>query len=187
MGKKKKNQNSQKVLQDMLLDGIIANDFMADNKSDCLQQAEANERQREQKRYFQVLCEVMKLSKSIQNIQEEIQEIRKHIKDSERTSAARDKFEHDIKKRYKKNFKKADNLCQVVDKQNAKLKKRYKQQEELAKTVCHIAAVLGVGNASQDLHKIQKRCIKEIERRNEIPCLPKPNRERIIEGTYREV
>lgn len=185
MSKKKKNQNSsalfcQEIFQELFQNDIMTQNLMTDNKSDCFQQAEANEKEQEQERYLRVLCEMMKLSKLFEDMQKEMQEVKKYIKDLERASVMRDKFEHDMKKLYKNNSKK-------VGKHDMKLKKSHKQQEELIKTVCFMATLLGVGNVSQDLHKIQKRCIKEIERGNEVPCFPNPKQKRIIEGTCREV
>lgn len=78
MSKKKKNQNSsaffcQEIFQELFQNDIMTQNLMTDNKSDCFQQAEANEKEQEQERYLRVLCEMMKLSKLFQDMQKEMQ------------------------------------------------------------------------------------------------------------------
>ena len=113
---------------------------------DYLQQVEESGKQYEQRSRFNTTQGMFVLAHGVENNQQELQDLKKSIKELKHTSDACDSFGQNIKKGQKKHSKKILKLQKQITEHQKELKKYRKQFKEQEKTILFLAAFLNLGS-----------------------------------------
>ena len=125
------------------------------------------------------------LAMTTQNNMQENRNGKKVIKNLAAVVDGYDSQQGKMKKEQKKHSKKIAKLYKKIEEQQSELEKCQKQMKQQMEAIRCIAVYLGFGGVSDDLRKIQKKCEKQIEKRD-YHCY-RHNMPDVIDGSYREV
>lgn len=190
------NKKTKQVLNTMIYRGVrkpirgqlILHDRVQNSTgSDFFEQIEENAKQHEQEGQAQNAYDIATLAAVVANALQEIHEMKKALKRLESVANENNTFNYGVKKEQKKHSKRIAKLRKVASQQDAEQESCHKQLEQMGETIVSMARYLGVGNTSDDLRKIQKKCGKAIEKRLEIPSYSLVKKHKVVDGEYREV
>lgn len=153
---------------------------------DCFEKAKESDAQYEEAFRKQTKQNIALLAMSTQNNEQANRDGKKSIKHLAAVVDGYDSQQGKMKKEQKKHSKKVVKLYKKIEKQQSELEKCQKQIKQQTEAIRYMAAYLGFGGISDDLRKIQKKCEKQIEIRDN-HHFSRHNMPDVIDGSYREV